>query len=228
MSSPAPERFDTIGATFHLFPKLPPELRFKIWGLAARQPRDVEVRAGIVKAKDNTKHAQFRSVSPAPAVLHANQESREECLKMFVKCLPERSTTNQRIYINPELDLLIVKTAYDLLGVHLHEWQRTKTQGLGIPKNHSQIPHPSDSWTQPRGLWTIINPEGKRWRGGRDCVILAKMFEHHSVLEHNTDIDVGHHFKRLDYGDYGRQLKGVWAMGSWNRSWELVLGNVER
>jgi hypothetical protein len=106
------------------------------------------------------------------------------------------------------------------------EWQRTAEHGLGIPKNHSEIPPPSNSWTQRRGLWTIINPEGQR-RGGKDCVILVKMFEHHSVLEQNTIIDVGDHLRRLGYVDFGEITEGFWAMRSWNRSWEMVLREIE-
>jgi hypothetical protein len=60
-----------------------------------------------------------------------------------------------------------------MLGVHLVEWQRTAEHGLGILKNHSEILPLSNSWTQPRGLWTIINPEGqgrRRLRNSRQDV----------------------------------------------------------
>jgi hypothetical protein len=53
------------------------------------------------------------------------------------------------------------------------------------------------------------------------------MFEHQSVLAQNTVIDVGDHLRRLGYVDFGETTEGFWAMRSWNRSWEMVLREIE-
>jgi len=55
MSSLARASIETTEVTFRHFPNLPTKLRLKILGLAARQPRDFEVR-GIVVEADNTKY----------------------------------------------------------------------------------------------------------------------------------------------------------------------------
>ncbi|KAK3324789.1 hypothetical protein B0T19DRAFT_402987 [Cercophora scortea] len=59
-------------ATFHPFPRLPTELRLRIWELTASNPRVVEVRErGRLKSR-----AFWASPTPVPAVLHTCRESR--------------------------------------------------------------------------------------------------------------------------------------------------------
>jgi len=158
-------------------------------------------------------------VSAVPAVLHAHRESREECLKIFIKCLPEYQTTNRRIYINPELDLLIVKIAYSMASMYIREKRSLKEHGLGIPKDSSEIPHPNESWDQSRGLWSINSSWNENY-DERNTTILVKMFEHHVVLEHNTTVDVRRHLGQEKSPD---EFQG---MGEWDQSWAMVLEKV--
>jgi hypothetical protein len=73
---------------FSLFPKLPIEVRLKIWGHASSVTRNVDVWAASlgIELKRSLKHKQpiyFYSSLPPPAVLHVNSESRSEGLKHY-------------------------------------------------------------------------------------------------------------------------------------------------
>ena len=64
---------------FPLFPNLPIELRLKIWKLATREPRIIEVR--IYRVRGYPKH--WRPITPQQGILAACHESREEGLKVY-------------------------------------------------------------------------------------------------------------------------------------------------
>jgi hypothetical protein len=74
--------------TFSLFPKLPVELRIKIWGYACSVTRNVDIWA---RSLDNQLQLRyfyerpfyFYSSLPPPSVLHVNSESRSESLKYY-------------------------------------------------------------------------------------------------------------------------------------------------
>ncbi|PBP17508.1 hypothetical protein BUE80_DR011278 [Diplocarpon rosae] len=73
-------------ADFHLFPKLPSELRLKIWGLALRHPRVVHVtcRKGLKPQRTPKRFVEaFLSLTPGPAILAACAESRFEALSTY-------------------------------------------------------------------------------------------------------------------------------------------------
>ncbi|KAH9222737.1 hypothetical protein DL95DRAFT_258460, partial [Leptodontidium sp. 2 PMI_412] len=58
------------------FPKLPAELRFKIWILSLPGPRVVELHYNALTSR-------AVSSTPAPAALHTSRESHEEALKQY-------------------------------------------------------------------------------------------------------------------------------------------------
>jgi hypothetical protein len=66
---------------FSLFPKLPAELRLKIWKLALPGPRIVEVYYDRAKHPWDENFIRFNT--PPPAALHANWESRRVALEKY-------------------------------------------------------------------------------------------------------------------------------------------------
>ncbi|KAN0090207.1 hypothetical protein V8E51_018786 [Hyaloscypha variabilis] len=88
-----------IEITFELFPKLPPELRLKIWKLVPKS-RLVLVRFNIDGRK---KHYKF--AASFPVILHACRESRHEGLKMYHRAFDSKWALNG-VYFNSNIDIL--------------------------------------------------------------------------------------------------------------------------
>ena len=106
--------------TFYHFPKLPIELRFKIWDYAALHARFIEIERGpkvrngydlegdICAGEDYRRRASPISRRP-PAIFHVSQEARSEAkknyqLRTFDTLTPNQ--TEQYIYYNPDSDIL--------------------------------------------------------------------------------------------------------------------------
>ena len=70
----------TANASFQYFPKLPEELRRRIWAFAASQPRVIEVRQ-LIRGPPT----EFHSPTLPPAVLAVSSESRHEALCYYEK-----------------------------------------------------------------------------------------------------------------------------------------------
>ncbi|TVY45163.1 hypothetical protein LOCC1_G003865 [Lachnellula occidentalis] len=72
---------------FHLFPKLPTELRLKIWVFVLSTPRVLGMRCNIrfneSRRYTDTWAKSFASDKPPPAALHVCQESRHEGLSIY-------------------------------------------------------------------------------------------------------------------------------------------------
>ncbi|KAI9736393.1 MAG: hypothetical protein M1818_006126 [Claussenomyces sp. TS43310] len=86
--------------TFHLFPQLAPELRFKIWAHACT-PRNVSVRY--------EPHAdRIQSSTAVPAILHATRESRHQAGRLYALCFATPSRPAPRVYFAPDLDTLYI------------------------------------------------------------------------------------------------------------------------
>ncbi|KAF4636850.1 hypothetical protein G7Y89_g1224 [Cudoniella acicularis] len=64
---------------FTLFPELPPELQLKIWKMALKEGRIIEVRTFQVRGYP--KHS--RPITPQPPLLHTCHDSRKEALKVY-------------------------------------------------------------------------------------------------------------------------------------------------
>lgn len=92
---------------FKLFPKLPTELRFKVWAIAflSRAPRVVEfrIRDETVPDSANARRTYLWSSSPPPALVNACHEARKISNELAKK-------TGQlffnRIFFNPAIDIL--------------------------------------------------------------------------------------------------------------------------
>jgi hypothetical protein len=102
--------------TFHLFPELPPELRFNIWKTACNEPRLIELVTeykAAEKSRDDFAHNYHRvssRSSKVPAILHACQESRREAssvyqLRNFAHDFSQTSNLKPAlVYFNPNYD----------------------------------------------------------------------------------------------------------------------------
>jgi hypothetical protein len=100
---------------FTLFPKLPKELRIKVWQLAACEPRIIEIcqpqDAKYIThgTEDNewatSNSAPFYSPTALPVILRINQESRVIALENYLLSFPNSSHPAQ-IYYNPAVDIL--------------------------------------------------------------------------------------------------------------------------
>jgi hypothetical protein len=100
--------------TFTLFPKLPTELRLKIWKLSAQQVRVVKWVYGISRRTTFINKAgvpqdkyYFKNLSTdaLPSILHATRESRGEALRTYTLCL--ESHFRNPIHFNYERDIFV-------------------------------------------------------------------------------------------------------------------------
>jgi len=78
---------EIILSKFQLFPKLPHELRLKIWSLAANKPRAIK----LLFLDPETLPSCHHSNSKVPSVLHASQEARKEGLRYYELCYEKAS-----------------------------------------------------------------------------------------------------------------------------------------
>jgi hypothetical protein len=92
MSSPFPSALEaeteTNDPSFHLFPKLPVELRLKIWKLNMPEARILKISTATRTYNSATGGVTYSAkiVKPScttPPNLHVNQESRTEALKLY-------------------------------------------------------------------------------------------------------------------------------------------------
>ncbi|KAF3039374.1 hypothetical protein E8E12_007112 [Didymella heteroderae] len=112
-------------ATFHLFPRLPYELRMHIW-LSSIEPRVVSVDIKvyveeverIAKRKKKTRRARMymTSTTPVPAVLHTCRESRKVGLAVYEKGRmevsdPKRARGVPYVWLNWQLDCINIGAA---------------------------------------------------------------------------------------------------------------------
>lgn len=105
--------FDTL----HDFPRLPQELRIKIWKLhhAAAEPRTITVRSYGPGDANARWFFYFFSADPTPATLHACQESRREARSVYSKAF---ATAYGWRYIWTDYDRDTIKIeASDLVNV---------------------------------------------------------------------------------------------------------------
>ncbi|KAH8790336.1 hypothetical protein F5882DRAFT_491738 [Hyaloscypha sp. PMI_1271] len=73
--------------TFTCFPRLPKEIRNKIWALAALEPRVIPL---FIMTRD-LEHRKVSSQAAHPAIVHVNTESREEGMRYYERVLEKCS-----------------------------------------------------------------------------------------------------------------------------------------
>jgi hypothetical protein len=108
---------------FHLFPRLPTELRLQIWKFAAVLPRVLTVRSVSSNLSVQPKRVEyFYSPDPAPAMFLACQESRLEALPLYTKAFSAGTTPPRYISANFTVDTIKIDD-YSLSGIMVAERQ---------------------------------------------------------------------------------------------------------
>ena len=115
---------------FTLFPKLPPELRLKIWRLSIPQEQRVVILelytyCGTPIIKDGRQQSLYgyetKPTEPVAAILHVSQESRAEALKTYT--LTWGVHREYPIYVDYSKDILLFDHhrggRKDLYGSHI-------------------------------------------------------------------------------------------------------------
>ncbi|KAF6818799.1 hypothetical protein CPLU01_13238 [Colletotrichum plurivorum] len=103
--------------TFHFFPNLPPELRQRIWELSPLEPRTVVISDIPTRLVGNAEYEQQRPPrARAPAVLHANRESRLCTQSYYTKYFAAGAADGRYDWINLEVDTIHI-TQYSLRTV---------------------------------------------------------------------------------------------------------------
>ncbi|KAH7346428.1 hypothetical protein BKA65DRAFT_502418 [Rhexocercosporidium sp. MPI-PUGE-AT-0058] len=104
------ELSSTSNGTFHPFPRLPLELRTKIWETANAEPRVVVVDMPKFRV-------WFTSPTPVPATLHACSESRIITLRTHKLCFPQRREDRPdgpaTVYSNLARDTIYFRRAHN-------------------------------------------------------------------------------------------------------------------
>jgi hypothetical protein len=103
LSSPPPATAPGGQLTeFTKFPKLPAELRYRIWYFAV-EPRKLKLKQGVFNEYEEDRIATF---TPNPVTLRVNQESRIETQRQYI-CVDE-SFAMSPFYYMPNFDTAII------------------------------------------------------------------------------------------------------------------------
>jgi hypothetical protein len=108
--------------TFHPFPKLPFELRIKIWLFAANKQRTITVQEdGIWTGYGDDFVLTIRQVKhnahSVPAILHTSCEVRSAALRHYELYISPRFK-NKGFYINFASDILVIQSLSALLSLY--------------------------------------------------------------------------------------------------------------
>lgn len=126
---------------FHFFPRLPFELRDRIWELAI-EPRTVEIC--IVKKYDDWgAPVKVISPTPVPAILQACRESRSQGLRHYHRAfsLPE-TTGADYVWVNFRLDMVLIGDSY---SDHVPPAERRLIRRLGFEREYNDLFFRSES-----------------------------------------------------------------------------------
>ncbi|CZR62523.1 uncharacterized protein PAC_12420 [Phialocephala subalpina] len=79
-----------VPTTFYPFPRLPNELKNKIWGYAVSEPRYVRVYDFTGGSHLLRQNPRIDGQHPVPPILHVNHQAREEGLRYYSRCAEKR------------------------------------------------------------------------------------------------------------------------------------------
>ncbi|KAH8664992.1 hypothetical protein BGZ60DRAFT_565176 [Tricladium varicosporioides] len=117
--------------SFTIFPNFPTEIRLKIWKLVTLVPRVVEI---FCDGRAAPGFSKFPSRTAVPAILHGNQESRNEGLKVYTQ-LPSFGNWDLygETYINYDLDILLFQTsgwAFDIFIMQTTRQAKIRSENI--------------------------------------------------------------------------------------------------
>ncbi len=99
VTDPAADVPSAAEATFELFPKIPAELRIKIWKLVPAP------RLAVVHFHTDRRKRTHKFAASIPAILHACQQSRHEALNIYHRAFDSKWALNG-VYFNFKSDTL--------------------------------------------------------------------------------------------------------------------------
>lgn len=151
--------------TFTCFVRLPAELQFKIFKLALEfevsQPKNIyiEVTSASDATRPNHSRLEFKLHTPVPSLLHTSHVTRYKALKVYKsvfdfkhKNKAGRTIEEGAIYINPDVDTLIVKFSPSADAI----------TAILLAKPHSPpVPQPAfgnTRWSMAKYEWSYCRP----------------------------------------------------------------------
>ncbi|KDN64747.1 hypothetical protein CSUB01_10704 [Colletotrichum sublineola] len=148
---------------FHLFPSLPPELRFKIWRLAAPKPAVVE------RTINNTTMA-FGLRRRVPAILQVCRESRAELLYRANDRHGSRDNQFELLHLSSDQKGVYINYRDDTLLIYRGEW--LPLQNLRPPlcfsRTNKQFPAPQFATMPHAANFAKVQHLAMEW-GLRPC-----------------------------------------------------------
>ncbi|KAH9205810.1 hypothetical protein DL95DRAFT_250085, partial [Leptodontidium sp. 2 PMI_412] len=125
----------THSATFHPFPRLPKELRVRVWRLHLRSQRSRALKIKFVNRFQSADHVPYLCTSSrTPPLLHTCLESRLEALHCYTQAFRHKSDTR---YIWTSFDMDIIWIGYGSL-CELAETDKAQIQHLIARGNTSE------------------------------------------------------------------------------------------
>jgi hypothetical protein len=160
-------------ATFTLFPKLPIEIRLKIWKTICYTQRNVDITTGHFSVSEDEKSTKvclffYRSSCPAPAVLHVSRESRSEGLKHYEldfavnhevyyrRTSPFFVIMPPQIYFNWKVDKLCIVNPSLLEVVNCRRTVEENAEHLGLLCNRKKLQYMAYNCKEFMDHWRVF------------------------------------------------------------------------
>ena len=102
----------TLNQDFTIFGQLSVELRLEIWKRAIPEPRTIRIKTISVDIQGTLFHKSVALRAATPALLHTNQESREEALKVYT--LSFEDNLIKPVYFDFKRDILAFQNLFCL------------------------------------------------------------------------------------------------------------------
>lgn len=211
-STPRKRKKDTMldAPTFSVFPRLPVELRLKIWRATIEEGRVLEIQEGLHgKISNRSNIKPWLSLCPPPSLLHVNSESRKEGLRFYSLSFGKTNRNEQvhspRIYFCPEKDIVYFgprerqrafssPNSYHLVITErawVDDFRRIRRVAM-IPKGVFELVHwKADCLQHIEKALIIVENRGRQFRLGSTPKLIAyedieDNFEHQSAIETRT------------------------------------------
>jgi hypothetical protein len=210
--------------TFPLFGELPTEIRLKIWKIAAREPRLVNIKcqkeAYMAGTRKRFFAKSFTTTNPVPPLLHACHESRAETISEYQLSFAT-SHTPASIYINFDRDtprLASVALAYlgpeelskiRFLSIKVIDYPYFAHFNMGILRDMESLEslellaHQGQEASRGRGVARTLtddfNEERERYPEGKVLLV------------------------RIVSGDTGEEIAARNEDGSWNKEFPVYM-----
>ncbi|KAK2001037.1 hypothetical protein LX36DRAFT_379913 [Colletotrichum falcatum] len=243
-SAPSPLPLESgRGDVFSRFPDLPYELRSKIWRIHLERPRVVVIRGVMdtsgVEASGNELgnvacNAHWYCENRSPAVFRVCAEARREALSFFRIRLPmaspepdahgypQRSQRNpawDRIYINPDWDLVLYQGASRSLTMPILASDLLAYDPLGQGVAH----YGSNDW--PKSIWHVDPDPGSGMATLNESLAVLKSFFLCTRSTSDMTRPLGEGYVHAVAGEVGRA--GMLDFGlhvvDWTRASRLVV-----